>query len=176
MALETKNDTVAQGLDDTNEELPMLKLKSGDNEVFTLPTPYAKISNLVKTSLEQDEDADEVPIPGVKGASLKLVVNWMNHRKGVDMEPPEKPLRSKELKEILKEDWLVTFWKFDDLQALYDLILAANYMDIKALLHQGCAMVAAKIKGQPLEKIKDILDPKGTGQTATSTGDEKKDD
>jgi hypothetical protein len=42
---------------------------------------------------------------------------------------------------------------------LYDLILAANYMDIKSLLHLGCAKVASLIKGQPLEKIKEILDP-----------------
>ncbi len=40
---------------------------------------------------------------------------------------------------------------------LYDLILAANYMDIKSLLHLGCAKVASLIKGQPLEKIKEIL-------------------
>lgn len=44
-------------------------------------------------------------------------------------------------------------------QQLYDLILAANYMDIKSLLHLGCAKVASLIKGQPLEKIKEILDP-----------------
>jgi len=30
-------------------------------------------------------------------------------------------------------------------------------MDIKGLLHLGCAKVASLIKGQPLEKIKDIL-------------------
>ena len=35
----------------------------------------------------------------------------------------------------------------DNRQALYDLILAANYMDIKALLHLGCAKVASLIKG-----------------------------
>lgn len=45
-------------------------------------------------------------------------------------------------------------------QRLYDLILGANYMDIKSLLHLGCAKVASLIKGQPLDKIKEILDPK----------------
>ena len=40
-----------------------------------------------------------------------------------------------------------------DRQNLYDLILAANYMDIKGLLHLGCAKVASLIKGQPLEKL-----------------------
>jgi hypothetical protein len=44
-------------------------------------------------------------------------------------------------------------------QNLYDLILAANYLDIKSLLHLGCAKVASLIKGQPLEKIKEILNP-----------------
>lgn len=34
-------------------------------------------------------------------------------------------------------------------------------MDVKSLLHLGCAKVASLIKGQPLEKIKDIL-AKGT--------------
>ena len=42
-------------------------------------------------------------------------------------------------------------------QELYDIILAANYMDINSLLHLGCAKVASLIKGQPLDKIKDIL-------------------
>jgi hypothetical protein len=65
-------------------------------------------------------------------------------------------------------------------QQLYDLILAANYMDIKSLLHLGCAKVASLIKGQPLEKIKEILDPnqgakkdkdsKESTATATGTG------
>jgi hypothetical protein len=40
-----------------------------------------------------------------------------------------------------------------------DVTQAANYMDIRSLLHLGCAKVASLIKGQPLEKIKEILDP-----------------
>jgi len=42
-------------------------------------------------------------------------------------------------------------------QLLYDLILAANYLDIKSLLHLGCAKVGSLIKGQPLENLKNIL-------------------
>jgi len=55
---------------------------------------------------------------------------------------------------------------------LYDLILAANYMDIKSLLHLGCAKVASLIKGQPLEKIKDILAV--TQKSKNEIQDEKK--
>ena len=41
-------------------------------------------------------------------------------------------------------------------------------MDIKSLLHLGCAKVASLIKGQPLEKIKDIL-AKGTKTSENKT-------
>jgi len=89
----------------------------------------------------------------------------MNHHKGT--EPPiiPKPLRSKEMKQVCSDPWDATY--IDKIgetrQDLYDLILAANYMDVKSLLHLGCAKVASLIKGQPLEKIKDIL-AKGTGK------------
>merc|ERR1712115_646851 len=89
----------------------------------------------------------------------ELVVEYMDHHKGV--EPPiiEKPLRSKVMREVCKDGWDADFIDGigEDRQKLYDLILAANYMDIKSLLHLGCAKVASLIKGQPLEKIKDIL-------------------
>ena len=62
----------------------------------------------------------------------------------------------------------------DTRQQLYDLILAANYMDIKSLLHLGCAKVASLIKGQPLEKIKEILDPnQGAKKAADGSKDSK---
>ena len=83
----------------------------------------------------------------------------MNHHKGT--EPPiiPKPLRSKEMKQVCIDAWDATYIDKigDTRQDLYDVILAANYMDVKSLLHLGCAKVASLIKGQPLEKIKDIL-------------------
>lgn len=87
------------------------------------------------------------------------VVEYMNHHEGVDPAPVEKPLRSKHLRDVCKDVWDADFIDKigEQRQMLYDIILAANYMDIKSLLHLGCAKVASLIKGQPLEKIKDIL-------------------
>ena len=45
-------------------------------------------------------------------------------------------------------------------------------MYIKSLLHLGCAKVASLIKGQPLEKIKDILAV--TQKSKNEIQDEKK--
>jgi len=130
-----------------------LKLTSKDKKEYEVSKKAAFISNLVKTSLDTDASATEVPIPGVASNILQLVVEYMNHHNGT--EPPiiEKPLRSKIMKDVCKDGWDATFIDNigEDRQKLYDLILAANYLDIKGLLHLGCAKIARIIKGQPLE-------------------------
>ena len=119
----------------------------------------ASISTLIKTAVESDDAAKEVEIPGVDGSILELILTYMKHHNGTEPPIVDKPLRSKVMKEVCKDPFDATF--IDDIgedrQQLYDLILAANYMDVKSLLHLGCAKVASLIKGQPLEKIKDIL-------------------
>jgi len=157
---------------DEGDSSGSLKLTSKDGKSFDVDRKNAFISTLVKTGLDTDASATEVPIPGVKSEILEEVIKYMNHHKGT--EPPiiEKPLRSKVMKDVCKDSWDAEFIDKigDNRQQLYDLILAANYMDIKSLLHLGCAKVASLIKGQPLEKIKDIL------STGTKGSVEKKDD
>jgi len=155
------------GLDEV--ESKPLKLTSKDKKEFPIERKHAFISTLVKTSLETDDTSQEVPIPGVQGAILQLVVDYMSHHKGQEPALVDKPLRSKVMRDVCQDKWDAEFIDRigENRQQLYDLILAANYMDVKSLLHLGCAKVASLIKGQPLEKIKEILDPKGS---------EKKDD
>ena len=102
-------------------------------------------------------------MPGVKGEVLAKVVEYMNHHKGIDASIPEKPLRSASMKDVCKDPWDADFIDrtSENRQSFYDLILAANYMDMKGLLHLGCAKTAGLIKGKPLEKIPEILS-KGT--------------
>lgn len=147
----------------------MLTLKSMNGEDFELERKYAYISKLVKTSVETDSSANEVPIPSAKSDILKLVVDYMKHHQGTEPAIIEKPLRSSVMKDVCNQ-WDADFIDSigENRQQLYDLILAANYMDIKSLLHLGCAKVASLIKGKPLEKIKDIL------AVAQSKTDEKK--
>jgi ribosomal protein L12E/L44/L45/RPP1/RPP2 len=148
-----------------------LKLVSKDKKEFDVERKHAFVSTLVKTSLDTDSTATEVPIPGVSSAILAEVITYMNHHKGVEPPIVEKPLRSKVMKDVCKDPFDADFIDRigENRQALYDLILAANYMDIKSLLHLGCAKVASLIKGQPLEKIKDILSVGTTAAAASGT-------
>lgn len=147
------------------DEAKILELVSKDGKRFTVVYDDALISNMVKTAVEEHKDAKEVPIPSVTGAILALVVDYMKEHKGVQPPIIEKPLRSKVMSDVCTHKWDATFIDKigESKQQLYDLILAANYMDIKCLLHLGCAKVAAMVKGQPLEKIKETLEPSKAG-------------
>lgn len=74
------------------------------------------------------------------------------------------------MKDVCKDPWDADFIdKIGENRAvLYDLTLSANYMDIKSLMYLGAAKTASLIKGQPLEKIKDILS-KGISSPASAT-------
>jgi len=164
---------------ETTESGPLKLIAKDGKTSFEVDKKHAFVSNLVKTSLENDGNATQLDIPGVSGPTLEKVVEYVNHHKG--QEPPiiEKPLRSKVLKDVCQDKWDAEYIDKigENRQNLYDLILAANYMDIKSLLHLGCAKVASLIKGQPLEKIKEILDPKGgSSSSTTEKKEEKKED
>jgi S-phase kinase-associated protein 1 len=50
-------------------------------------------------------------------------------------------------------EWDATFVDIEQ-ELLFELILAANYMDIKSLLDLTCAKVASMIKGKTPEEIR----------------------
>ena len=64
--------------------------------------------------------------------------------------PPEieKPLRSNELGDVVNP-WFAEFVNLEQ-EVLFELILAANFMDIKSLLELACAKVASLIKGMTI--------------------------
>ncbi|TYZ62807.1 hypothetical protein PybrP1_007785 [[Pythium] brassicae (nom. inval.)] len=67
----------------------------------------------------------------------------------------EKPLKSNDLRDAVS-DWYADFVdvKPEDQELLFELILAANYLDIKSLLDLACAKVATMIKGKTPEEIR----------------------
>uniref|UniRef100_A0A8C5Q3J1 S-phase kinase-associated protein 1 n=1 Tax=Leptobrachium leishanense TaxID=445787 RepID=A0A8C5Q3J1_9ANUR len=116
-----------------------------------------KQSVTIKTMLEDlgkdDGDDDPVPLPNVNAAILKKVIQWCTHHKD-DPPPPE----DDENKEKRKDDipvWDQNFLKVDQ-GTLFELILAANYLDIKkGLLDVTCKTVANMIKEEEAQVRKE---------------------
>lgn len=69
--------------------------------------------------------------------------------------PIEKPLTSDDLSKIFPK-WYVDYVDVDQ-DFLFEITLAANFLDIKDLLDLCCAKNASNIKGLPLEEIREIF-------------------
>ncbi|XP_059164810.1 S-phase kinase-associated protein 1-like [Physella acuta] len=82
--------------------------------------------------LGMDEDEDEpVPLPNVNADILKKVIQWCTFHR--DDPPPPEDDENKEKRTDDVCSWDAEFLKVD-LGTLFELILAANYLDIKDLL------------------------------------------
>ncbi|XP_043821749.1 S-phase kinase-associated protein 1-like [Dromiciops gliroides] len=130
--------------------MPSIKLQGSDGEIFEVDVEIAKQSVTIKTMLEDlGMDDYPVPLPNVNAAIFKKVIQWCTHYK--DDPPPE----DDENKEKQTDDipvWDQEFLKVDQ-GTPFELILAANYLDIKGLLDVTCKTFTNMIKGKTPEEI-----------------------
>ena len=147
---------------DEEEENFRIALLAQDNSKVWVNRNDAKLSKLVKAAVESDDDAREIPISEHSEKTLAFVVEYLHHQKGVEAEPISSPLTSNHLESHCKDPWDVEFIErvqAASKQQLYDVTNCAYYMDIPCLTRLGAAKVALMIKGQPLSKIKEIMQP-----------------
>jgi len=131
-----------------------IKLISREGDAFEVTVSVAKMSELVKSMMDEEENEDvaEIPLPNVKAAVLQKVIEFCTHYRTEAMNEIEKPLTSAVMGEVVQR-WYADFVNVEQV-ILFELILAANYMDIKPLLDLTCATVASMIKGKTPEEIR----------------------
>merc|ERR1719373_1067427 len=90
------------GLEDGEADSITL-VSSGDNaKKLKLKRDYAKQSKLVANILEGDSDASEIQVKQVDGATLELIVKYLEHHKGKEPAEIAKPIRSVKMEKSLK--------------------------------------------------------------------------
>jgi len=101
---------------------------------------------------DDDAESQEIPLINVKSPILSKVIEFCKHHLEEPMNEIEKPLKSANMSEVV-QDWYANYVDVEQ-ETLFELILAANYMDIKPLLDLTCATVASMIKGKTPEEIR----------------------
>ena len=129
---------------------------SSDGEKFELSKRAAMRSQLVKESIsENSEDAIEFKVDKVKGTVLKKVVEYLEHYKDQEPKEIERPLQSQNFNECV-DDWDYNFIDLD-LDKIFEINLAANYLDIRPLLDLSGAKIASLIKGKTTQEVRKIF-------------------
>ena len=132
-----------------------LKLESSDGEIITVEADVIRQAITIDDMLRDLEDqgfSDDEPIPiaNVTSNILKKIIEWCRHHKD------ENPLTEESESDVKTDDiptWDVEFLKVDQ-GTLFELIMAANYLNIKRLLDMCCKSVANMIKGKSAAEIR----------------------
>lgn len=119
---------------------------SQEGESFPTPISVAALSELVKTTVDEDDDAEtqDVPIPNVKAAVLTKVLEYCTHYQTEKMTDIQTPLKSSKLEDLV-QPWYANYVDVEQ-TLLFELVTAANFMDIKPLLDLTCLAVSIYIK------------------------------
>ena len=126
-------------------------LKSKDGQVFKIPKKHAELSILIK-NVVQDYNNEAIEMQEVDAKMLSIVINYLNHFKGVAPLEIQKPLKSAILKGETDE-WSANFIDNLTLDEIVDLSCAANYMEIQCLLDLVCAKIASMCKDKSPEEL-----------------------
>ncbi|GME83592.1 unnamed protein product [Ambrosiozyma monospora] len=143
---------------------------TSDGERFPVERKVAEKSILIKNMLknllpaegEEDDDDDEdpdsdadepieVPTQNVRSAVMKNILEWCEHYKEIQFPDDEQDDESKKSAPI--DPWDKNFLNVDQ-EMLYEIILAANYLNIKPLLNASCKVVAEMIRSKSPEEIR----------------------
>ncbi|XP_044970851.1 SKP1-like protein 1 isoform X4 [Hordeum vulgare subsp. vulgare] len=117
-----------------------ITLKSSDGEEFDVDKTVAMESQTLRHMIEDVCADNAIPFPNVNSKILSKVIEYCKQHVQARPKPDMK-------------SWDVEFIKVDQ-ATLYDLILAANYLDIKGLLDLTCQTVADMMKGKTPEEIR----------------------
>ncbi|KAI3855535.1 hypothetical protein MKX03_006573 [Papaver bracteatum] len=116
-----------------------ITLKTSDGEDFVVEEAVALQSGTIAHMIEDDCADNGIPLPNVTGKIMGSVVEYCKKH----VENPQGDASGS--KDDLKK-WDDEFvGKFDVQTTLFDVILAANYLDIKSLLDLTCQKVADMI-------------------------------
>ena len=115
-----------------------------------------KYSVFVKGQID-DNPEEPVVLPEIADPTLGKVLEFLGHLKDGNPAPDiEKPLRSNDMKDVTTE-WFADFIDHDD-NTVQDIILAANFLDIKELLTLSCAKLGSVIRGMSIQEFRKRFD------------------
>lgn len=131
----------------------MVTLVSSDNETFSVPKAVACMSMTIKNTVDET-DGGSVPVPNVSGKVMGQVLKYCTYHTDKNKAKTGEGSST----DSTKTDEEVKAWDTEYMQvdqgALFELILAANYLNIEPLLDLACATVAGMIKGKTPEEIR----------------------
>ena len=136
-----------------------LTLLSKDHQSFSLSKEAAASSDLLRTMMEGDPDAAEVQLFHIDSSVVRKVIDYLEYHRTTPPRAIEKPISSTQMTDLV-DAWDAAYVDVEQ-EALFKLLLAANYLHVKSLIALCCAKFASWIKNKTPEQIRHTFGVKG---------------
>lgn len=140
-----------KGLDEVEFD-GVIKLKSKEGTEFSLNKRLIKMSDYIKGLYEVDNTVERIELKNISGKTIEKIITWLEYH---EKEPPRqisKPLKSAIMRENVSS-WDAKFVD-TDMELVFEVLLAANFLNINALLELCCAKVASMMLGKTPKQIR----------------------
>jgi S-phase kinase-associated protein 1 len=105
----------------------MIKLETSDGKQYTVEEKVICQSNLIKNILQDLEITDAaIPLPNITSSIMDIVLEYAKLHQDDETTPEDREESEEDLKLVQVPH-----------QVLFDIVLAANYLDFPGLLHLG---------------------------------------
>lgn len=136
---------------------------SNETATYNLSDYYENKSliGFLSTSIEMMEDEDEddmdpVPIPNVSSVMFKHVMEYCDHYVSHPMKVIEKPMISYDMKDNV-EYFYANFINSLTTVEVFQVLLAANFLDVKPLATLAGSKIGSLIKGKTSAEVNELM-------------------
>ncbi|XXH05513.1 hypothetical protein Hte_011943 [Hypoxylon texense] len=148
------------------ESTGTLTLMSQDGTKITISRKAARYSQILEDLMEDlCESETELPIPldAIDGASLAIIVEWCEHHAVAPAEPSDDEDSWSSEDSWYKSrrtripEWDAEFLASKDKETIFDILNAANYMNVQPLLDYAIKTLARNLIGMNTEQMREYL-------------------
>ena len=135
------------------------KIICSDNAEFDLDLKAVNYIGLLRDMLNLTSDSaaplasstTPTPLPLVSGLIMKKILEFVDHHKNDPPLPANYEIAIREQEHL--DAWDEEFLKVDQV-TLYEILSAANYLNIKTLLNISCKKIAGMIRGKSVDELR----------------------
>jgi hypothetical protein len=128
---------------------------------YPIERKFAYLSEIIEVALTADKTENEYPILCKSSycttAAMDKIIEYLNLRKGVAAQLIPKPLTSKIMKDLCKDEadakYIEALYEQGGRPLYFDVLKLANYLGIQCMVDNLCAKLSAITKGRAPEVV-----------------------
>ena len=122
--------------------MSVLKLQSSEGEIIQVDCDLVKQMLTIQTMIDDLGDQDDdgvIPIPNVNSEVLHKIISWtQKYKEETDKES------------LLM--WQQEYFHNEGVTKILEIILGADYLDVKSLMNESCRSILTKDDGKDLDE------------------------